>query len=74
MNERGREMTGHRNTWYNIYALWVDGRKTDIELIGASKTKAYEMLPDQWYAHRRGERPPPKSRCKLVYIESTRDC
>ena len=62
-----------KDTWNNAYALWVDGVQTKIELLGTSKSRAYEMLADEWYKYHPGTPPPAKRRCKLEFIEGTRN-
>ena len=67
-------MRQQRDTWNKIYALLVDGNPTEIELAGTSKTSAYTMLEHEWSITYPDTPLPARRRCKLEYIESTRNC
>lgn len=64
-------MARRRPTYEIHYALYVDGAKTKVELVGSSKADAYEMLADQWYLYRKDD-VPHKRRCKLQELERVR--
>lgn len=62
-----------RISYTRFYALWVDGEKTEVELMGTNKSEAYKMLGDQWRLTYPDQPCPPKRRCRLEKIEEVRN-
>ena len=57
--------------WEHAYELHVDGQPTGVQMLGSSKTEAYEMVADQWKLTYPDQPLPKRYRCKLEPIDST---
>ena len=57
--------------WFNDYQVWLDGKPTDMMVIGANKKEAWaDFAKREWRLVFPGQPMPPRRRFKLVAVAS----